>query len=134
MPLLEIAGVQFVFYGHSHLWNRFVSSNGIHFLESSNVGNSYGAHVGENKRPILTVNLALNYAIVGDPNGLEPVIPTIALLLDENGRSLPYIASNDITVFSILDTSNGTISSYRFDTRKPDSEVVKFDEFTIGKR
>jgi Calcineurin-like phosphoesterase len=134
MPLLEIAGVQFVFYGHSHLWNRFVSSNGIHFLESSNVGNSYGAHVGENKRPIPTGNLDLNYAIVGDPNGLEPVIPTIAPLLDENGRSLPYIASNDITVFSILDTSNGTISSYRFDTRKPDSEVVKFDEFTIGRR
>jgi Calcineurin-like phosphoesterase len=132
MPLLESAGVQFVFYGHSHLWNRFVSSNRIHFLESSNVGNSYGAHVGENKRPIPTGDLNLDYAAIGDPNGLEPVVPTIAPLLDENGRSLPYIASNDITVFSILDTSNGMVSSYRFDTRKPDSKVVIFDEFTIG--
>jgi hypothetical protein len=132
MPLLESAGVQFVFYGHSHLWNRFVSSKKIHFLESSNVGNSYGAHVGDNKRPIPTGDLDLNYADVGDPNGLEPVIPSIDPLVDENGRSLPYIASNDITVFSILDTSNGSVSSYRFDTRQPDSEVVKFDEFIIG--
>jgi Calcineurin-like phosphoesterase len=132
MPLLESAGVQFVFYGHSHLWNRFVSSNGIHFLESSNVGNSYGAHVGDNKRPIPTGDLDLDYADVGDPNGLEPIVPSIDPLVDENGRSLPYIASNDITVFSILDTSNGSVSSYRFDTRQPDSEVVKFDEFIIG--
>jgi 3',5'-cyclic AMP phosphodiesterase CpdA len=132
MPLLESAGVQLIFYGHSHLWNRFVDSHGIHFLESSNVGNSYGAHVGENKRPIPTNNSELNYVAIGDPNGLEPVIPNLAPLLDTNGRSLAYIASNDITVFSILDTSNGTVSSYRFDTRHPDSEVIKFDEFTIG--
>jgi Calcineurin-like phosphoesterase len=132
MPLLESAGVQFVFYGHSHLWNRFISSKGIHFLESSNVGNSYGAHVEDNKRPIPTGDIDLNYAAVGDPNGLEPVIPSIEPLVDENGRSLPYIASNDITVFSILDTSNGTVSSYRFDTRQPNSEVIKFDEFIIG--
>ncbi|HEY9835378.1 MAG TPA: metallophosphoesterase, partial [Vampirovibrionales bacterium] len=26
VPLLESAGVQLVFYGHSHLWNRFISS------------------------------------------------------------------------------------------------------------
>jgi hypothetical protein len=39
--------------------------------------------------------------------------------------------SNDITAFSILDTASGTVSSYRFDTRYPDSEVVKFDEFSL---
>ncbi|OKH20951.1 metallophosphoesterase [Hydrococcus rivularis NIES-593] len=132
MPILEAAGVQFVYYGHSHLWNRFVSSSGMHFLESSNVGNTYGAHIGENRRPIPTDNPNLDYVAVGNPNGLEPVVPIIAPLLDENGQSLPYIASNDITVFSILDTSNGTVSSYYFDTRQPNSEVVKFDEFAIG--
>jgi hypothetical protein len=132
MPLLESAGVQFVFYGHSHLWNRFVNSSGINFLESSNVGNSYGAHVGENKRPIPVDNSDLNYVEIGDPNGLEPVLPNIVPLLDENNRPLSYIASNDITVFSILDTSSGTVSSYRFDTRQPNSEVIKFDEFFIG--
>ena len=31
-----------------------------------------------------------------------------------------------------LDTIQGTVSSYRFDTSKPNSEVVKFDEFSIA--
>jgi hypothetical protein len=43
VPLLERSGVQLVFYGHSHLWNRFVNAKGTHFLETSNVGNSYSA-------------------------------------------------------------------------------------------
>ena len=131
LPLLESAGVQFVYYGHSHLWNRFVSPQGINFLESSNVGNTYGAHVGDNKRPIPKDNPQLNYAETGDPNGLEPVIPTIKPLLDNSGKPLPYIASNDITVFSIFDTGTGTISSYRYDTSQPESPVVKFDEFKL---
>ena len=131
LPLLESAGVQFVYYGHSHLWNRFVSPGGIHFLESSNVGNSYGAHVGENKRPVPLDNPNLNYAETGDPNGLEPVMPTIKPVQDDSGKSLPYIASNDLTVFSIFDTGTGTISSYYYDTRQPESAVIKFDEFSL---
>lgn len=131
MPLLETAKVNLVFYGHSHLWNRFLSDKGINFLESSNVGNSYGAHLGENKREIPPDYSKSNYVEIGDPNGLEPIIPNLAPLQDENNNSLPYIASNDITVFSILDTEKGTISSYRFDTRQPHSNVIKFDEFTI---
>ena len=130
IPLLESSGVDLVYYGHSHLWNRFVSPSGTNFLESSNVGNTYGAHLGDNKRPVPTENLG-NDAVVGDPNGLEPVVPNIAPLIDEAGQPLPYIASNDITVFSILDTAKGTVSSYRYDTRKPNSAVVKFDEFEI---
>lgn len=130
IPLLEAAEVQFVFYGHSHLWNRFCSQSGMHFLETSNVGNSYGANWGENKREV-PIGYQEDYAEVGDPNDLEPIIPSIAPLLGEDGKPLPYIASNDITVFSIFDTEIGTISSYRFDTRKPNSEVVKFDEFKL---
>lgn len=42
-PLLEAARVQLVFYGHSHLWNRFRNQSGMNFLETSNVGNTYGA-------------------------------------------------------------------------------------------
>lgn len=132
IPLLEAAGVQLVFYGHSHIWNRFVSPSGMHFLETSNVGNSYGAHVGDNKRIVPKDNPSLKYAETGDPNGLEPVMPTIAPIADEKGERSPYIASNDITVFSIFDTKNGTISSYRFDTRQPESAVVKFDQFAIA--
>ncbi len=140
VPLLEARGVHLVFYGHSHLWNRFVTPSGMHFLESSNVGNSYGAYVGDKKRPVPT-GYQLEYAATDDPNGLKPVMPTLAPLLDEDNQPLPYVASNDITVFSILDTATGTVSSYRFDTRSapgssalrsPKSEVVKFDEFKLA--
>lgn len=130
VPLLESAGVQFVFYGHSHLWNRFFK--GMHFLESSNVGNSYGAYVGDNKRPIPIGEFYLSYAQTGNPNGLEAIIPNIHPLVDDNVQPLPYIASNDLTVFSILDTEKGTVSSYYFDTRYPNSDAVKFDEFNIN--
>ncbi|WP_242044543.1 purple acid phosphatase family protein [Anabaena azotica] len=130
MPLLEAAKVQLVFYGHSHLWNRFVSSRGMHFLETSNVGNSYGAAWGERKREVPT-GYREEYTALGDPNGLEPVVPTISPLLGEDGKPAPYIASNDITVFSIFDTGTGQVSSYFFDTRKPDADVVKFDEFKL---
>lgn len=130
VPLLEQAGVQLVYYGHSHLWNRFISPAGTHYLESSNVGNSYGANVNQNRRPV-PLDDQVNYVAIGDPNGLEPVVPTIAPLLDRSGQPLPYLASNDWTAFSILDTGTGTVSSYRFDTRDPDSAVVKFDEFSL---
>jgi len=130
VPLLEAAGVQLVFFGHSHLWNRFVSPTGLHFLESSNVGNSYGAHLGKNRRPVPT-GFRETYAAIGDPNGLEPVVPTLAPLRDQAGQPLPYIASNDITVFSIFDTATGTVRSYRYDTREPDSPVILFDEFSV---
>ena len=133
IPLLEESGVQLVLYGHSHLWNRFVSPSGMHFLETSNVGNSYGAAYGDRKRNNLPDTIDDNYTEIGDPYGLEPVVPTIAPLLDKNGKPLPYISSNEITVFSIFDTEHGIISSYRFDTRKPDSEVIKFDEFQLKK-
>lgn len=128
-PLLESAGVQLVFYGHSHLWNRFVSPKGMHFLESSNVGNSYGAYVGEKRRPV-PQGFQEKYVATGDPNGLEAVMPSVAPLT-ENGKPQPYIASNDITAFSIFDTATGTISSYRFDPTQPDSSVIKFDEFRL---
>jgi len=131
-PLLETAGVQLVLYGHSHLWNRFVSSSGMHFLETSNVGNSYGAFAGR-KRRFVPPGYREDYSAIGDPNGLEPVVPTIAPLLGQDGLPLPYIESNDITAFSVFDTGNGTVSSYYFDTRKPESEVVKFDEFKLKK-
>jgi len=129
VPLLEKADVQLVFYGHSHLWNRFESASGMHFLETSNVGNSYGAFAGK-KRRFVPPAYREDYSAIGDPNGLNPVMPT-APLLGEDGLPLPYIDSNDITAFSIFDTGNGVVSSYYFDTRKPESDVVNFDEFKL---
>jgi Calcineurin-like phosphoesterase len=131
IPLLEAAEVQLVLNGHCHLWNRFISSSGTHFLETSNVGNSYGAAIGNIKRNNIPVGYCEEYVEVGDPNELEPVTPTIAPLLGENGKAMPYLASNEITAFSIFDTATGAVSSYRFDTRKPDSEILKFDEFYL---
>ena len=141
IPLLEASDTQLVFYGHSHLWNRFVDNSGLNFLETSNVGNSYGAHVGENLREVPSDEAAAAedlkpfeqiYDAVGDPNGLMSVVGTIAPLKDDEGNALPYIASNEITSFTIFDTGTGLLSSYYFDTTRPDSDVVKFDEFKIN--
>ncbi|MEM8546271.1 MAG: metallophosphoesterase [Cyanobacteria bacterium P01_H01_bin.119] len=143
IPLLETAGVQLVLYGHSHIWNRFVSPSGMHFLETSNVGNTYGAFWGDKTRTVPTdeaageanlgTYLQANYAAAGDPNGLEPIVPTVAPLTDENtGTPLPYLASNELTAFTLFDTGTGTVSSYYFDTREPGSDVVKFDEFDLN--
>ncbi|MDB9528050.1 metallophosphoesterase family protein [Oscillatoria sp. CS-180] len=139
VPLLEEAGVDLVLYGHSHLWNRFVGPTGMHFLETSNVGNTYGAFWRERSRRLPPDEATKEfdkyqqkyYVPQGDPNGLEPIVPTIAPLTSDQGTPLPYIASKDITAFSILDTGSGTVSSYYFDTRQPNSEVVKFDEFQL---
>lgn len=131
LPSVEAAGADLVFYGHDHLWNRFVSPGGMHFLETSNVGNTYGASWQGNRREV-PLGFQEQYVPLGDPNGLEPIVPTIEPLLDEDGEPQPFVASNEITVFSILDTAQGTVSSYRFDTKAPDSEVVKFDEFTLS--
>lgn len=130
IPLLEKAGVQLVLYGHTHIWNRFRSATGLHFLETSNVGNTYGAYLGNHQRSVPPGDRG-DYVAVGDPNGLEPIVPSLAPLLQEDGQPMPYIASNDLTVFSIFETEKGIVSSYYFDTRKPDSKVVKFDQFQL---
>lgn len=134
LPLLEDAGADLVFYGHSHLWNRFKSASGVQFLESSNVGNTFGAYTAANPRKVVPNDKRFQetYVAAGDPNGLEPIVPTLKPFMDDSGNPLPYIASNDITVFSILDTGLGTVTSYYFDTRKPQSDVIPFDVFNIG--
>lgn len=132
MPLVEAAGTHLVLYGHSHLWNRFTSPSGMHYLETSNVGNTYGAYWKSDRRPI-PIGYQEDYAAFGDPNGLEPQMPTLQPLTHDDGAPQPFIASNTITVFSILDTDTGVVSSYRFDTAAPDSAVVKFDEFSLDR-
>ncbi|MEM1366972.1 MAG: metallophosphoesterase [Cyanobacteria bacterium P01_H01_bin.15] len=129
IPLLENAGVQFVFYGHSHLWNRFQSESGMHFLETSNVGNSYGAHWEDLKPRAIPPNTP--YAATGDPNGLSPIVPTLNPLSDQTGRFLPFVASNQITVFSVFDSTDGSVTSYRFDTRDHNNPVIPFDRFYL---
>lgn len=126
VPLLKEGEVDLVYYGHSHLWNRFFDE--IHFLESSMVGNTYGAYARDKKRwRIPPVGYKEDYAASGNPYGGLPIVPGIA----PRGDNDPFIADNNITVFSILDTGTGTVSSYYYDVTKTGSDVVKFDEFPV---
>lgn len=120
-PLLEDAGVQLVVNGHSHLWNRFVGRNGrTHWVEGSNTGNTYGAYTRDNGQlrhvPPAPWRSEL-YPARDDPDGLEPQVPNVAPLLDDAGRPLPYVASNDHVVFQVLDSGTGDLTSWIADVR-----------------
>ncbi|ROT29824.1 metallophosphoesterase [Micromonospora sp. HM5-17] len=130
-PLFSASGVHLVHTGHTHLWNRFRNAAGVNWLETSNVGNSYGAYdvTSGLSRPLPD---GPDHVRQGDPGGLRPIVPTIAPLTDSAGTPLPYVASNDITVFSILDSAAGVVRSYRFDTREPDAPALLFDEFPLA--
>lgn len=133
-PLLNEAGVHVVFNGHSHLWNRFQNASGVHFIETSNVGNNYGAYVtgGARRANVPPAPwIQENYAATDDPYGLAPIVPNVNPLIDANGNAMPYVASNDYTVFSILDTAKGVITSYIYDVRAPQDGVRVLDEFQI---
>ncbi len=153
-PLLLDAGVDLVLTGHSHLWNR-AQVGSMHYLETSNVGNTFGGYYADDGGPVAEradyvesfwAELesptsrwnAANYPRTGDAHGREPIFPTefnpLAELepLAENNRPLPYLSSNNLTAFSILDTGTGVVSSYVFDTRDPESAVRLFDQFTLG--
>ncbi len=130
-PLLERSGVDLVLCGHTHVWNRFQSPAGVHHLETSNVGNSYGAYL-DKERPLMPGGIGdENYISMGDPNGLIPIVPTLAPLESESGVALPYISSNTITVFSIFNTDTGAVDSYYFDTEHPHTPTIHFDRFYL---
>lgn len=135
-PLLNEADVQLVHQGHSHVWFHLQNAAGVNYLETSNVGNSFGCFLkGYKERENLPDDPryeSSNYVSTGDPHGLLPIPPTVfAPQQDGNGNDLPCIDSNEMTAFSILDTQTGTVKSYIFDTREPRSAVVKFDEFSL---
>lgn len=150
-PLLIKHGVDLVQIGHSHLWNR-TKVDSMHYLETSNVGNTMGAYFNDltgnyqqNNRAgtakfwdeLKTDNSCWNpsdYAANGDPHDRKMVFPSIFSpmhLLDETFPELPFVTSNTLTTFSILDTGTGTVKSYVFDTRDPSSAVQLFDEFSL---
>ena len=134
MPLLEQSWVDLVYYGHCHLWNRFeqkTERGTVHYLESSHGGNTHGAAWGENERFIPDeLRGDRNYTPVGDPNGLVPIMPTLAPLRDPKTQEpIPYIAHKNMGAFSVLDTGTGEVTSYRYESgRSP----IKFDVFKLG--
>ncbi|BCB81918.1 hypothetical protein Pflav_083280 [Phytohabitans flavus] len=127
-PLVSAAGVHLVLNGHSHVWNRFRNAAGVHWLETSNVGNSYGAYDVSSG---MSRWYPPGYVLQGDPGGLQPIVPTVAPLV-HGGVPLPFVASNEITVFTLLDSAAGVVRSYRHDTRQPSSPAVLFDEFALS--
>ena len=135
-PLFNDAGVQLVHMGHSHLWFHIKNPAGVHYLETSNVGNSYGCYVaGYKERSNIPNDPRFNssdYVTTGDPHGLPAVMPSEgALLQDAAGNDVPCLDSNEMTAFSILDTASASVKSYVFDARNPDSDLLLFDEFSL---
>lgn len=134
--LLERHDVDLVYNGHSHLWNRFVSSNGkTHYLEASNTGNTYGAFhpLSGRRRHVPPAPWdAEDYTPQGDPGGLTPVVPALAPLKDAQGQPLPYVSQNGLVVFQALETATGTVHSWYVDLHDVDAGAVRFDEFRLG--
>jgi 3',5'-cyclic AMP phosphodiesterase CpdA len=134
-PLIETAGVDLVYNGHSHLWNRFVSNNDVNYLEAANTGNSYGAFhpLSGERRPIPPSPWkAENYLAQGNPGGLDPVLPSIEALRNADGQRLPFIADNNFVAFQALDTRTGTVTSWYVDMANTQAGAVKFDEFSLS--
>lgn len=150
-PLFIENGINLVQIGHSHVWNRTQVSN-MHYLESSNVGNSYGAYYADttgtytnnirspyadfwtdvnSASPRWTVD---NYPPNGDPHGRVMSIPSVfSPMRAESSEypNLPFVTSNTLSVFSVLDTASGSVKSYVFDPDNINSEVQLFDEFSV---
>jgi hypothetical protein len=148
-PLLQQNGVTLVHTGHSHVWNR-AKSGILNYIETSNVGNSFGAFwssgafVWKERFPgQFATELALpnsrwnrvNYPRTGDPHGRPMIQPTEFNPMREmeaQTMDMPFVDSNNVTAFTILDTAAGTVASYAFDTRNPANPVRKFDEFRLS--
>ncbi len=153
---LLAAGVDLVLAGHSHIWSRtFVEENGVrlNYLETSNVGNTFGPTVNFNNRvpwarqfypdPELGTTRdpdfwdPNDYVRTGDPQGRPDIppsrVPDVDLMRDVEGgpEGLPFISSNRITVFSVLDTEDGTVRSYGHDTAFPRAPAVEVDCFAL---
>lgn len=135
-PLLEEAGTDLVLNGHSHLWNRFRSESGTNWLETSNTGNTYGAFdsLSNRSRPLPPAPWnADNYLSLGNPGGLEPILPSVAPFETPDGVPVPFVQSNTLCVFTALDTATRTVTSWVFDTTQPDTAPWVIDEFSVGR-
>lgn len=134
-PLLEDAEVDLVQNGHSHLWNRFVSDNGVtNWIETSNTGNSYGAYhpLSGRSRPVPPAPwVTENYWAQGNPGGLEPIVPTENPFLAADGTPQPFVQSNNHAVFTVFDTATGEVTSYAANVTAGEAPAL-IDRFAIG--
>jgi len=152
-PLLHEHGVTLLLSGHSHVWNRSRTGK-LNFLETSNVGNCFGAMwdlpgggtfgdaVRGGRSGSFAASLAkgegpwnpADYPRTGDPYGRAPIQPTVFNPMAEMAgvtMEVPFVCSNTLTVFSILDTAAGEVRSYAVDAAQPDSPPRLFDVFAL---
>jgi hypothetical protein len=152
-PLLKQYDVDLVHTGHSHVWNR-ARSGDLDYIETSNVGNCFGAFwtdeegtPNNNGRvswagsfwsaiddPDDTRYDGENYPRWDDPHGREAVFPNLLnpeQASGEDENAVPYVCSNRVSVFTILDTGMGAVRSFWFDARDPQSETVEFDRLML---
>jgi hypothetical protein len=140
----EDSGADLIHVGHSHVWWRVATEGGIPVIETSNVGNSYGAYFegyrgrGDEDRNTWPVGDdrwdQSNYTNYGDPYGAELIQPSVFAPMIHNGQPMPVITSNDLSAFTVLETPTGRVTSYVFDASDPQSDPIIFDQFTIGER
>ncbi|MEM1188590.1 MAG: metallophosphoesterase [Pseudomonadota bacterium] len=155
---LLAAGVDLVISGHSHVWSRtFVESadgERMNYIESSNVGNSFGPFAETRPRVTWARNFypdpesgdtvdpefwtPEDYPRVGDPQGRPDVVPTgvangedFMRMVDGATEDLPFLSSNNFTVFTILDSGDGTVRSYAHDVAFPQSPAYEVDCFAL---
>lgn len=82
---------------------------------------------------------AADYPVAGEVHGRPMAQPTILnpmRSLDSrtvawNEQDLPFVASNNLCTFSVLDTAAAKVTSWCFDTRDPASAVARFDELSL---
>ncbi len=146
-PLLIEHGVQLVHTGHSHLWNR-TQTGSLHYIETSNYGNSFGVGYRDESVEIARAPWAHfpgedsgkvgpnpeYYPRFGDPQGREPIYPSIMnpeVIFGESETEVPFVSSNEIGVFTVLSTEDGKVRSYAYDWNDPEGEVILFDEFSL---
>ncbi len=91
VPLFEKYNVNLVYYGHDHIVNHFYK-NTVHYLEASNIGNSYGSY-----------STIKNGEPAPEPHGLREEL---------------FIGNNHNSYFTILDTGNKQVSIYKVDDGK----------------
>ena len=150
-PLLIDAGVQLVQIGHSHLYSHVRSplAPTLNYLETSSAGNSFGAFwtqadgtAWRNARRGGNTGLfaagspwnVANYPRTDDPHGRPPQWPTLAnpmQLWDGEALPVPFVASNDISTFSVLDTGIGAVRSFAVNLRDPAAPAIEFDRIPL---
>ena len=96
------------------------------------------ATLGGQPRTGLSWNAA-DYPVAGEVHARPMAQPSLVnpmRTLDRRsaawtGQDLPFVASNNLCTFSVLDTATATVTSWCFDSRDPASAPVRFDELAL---